>query len=104
MRYIHHQWTKENIDLVSKLAKKYDIEKEVVYKDEPCSIVYFNRSAFKLVEEVASEVYPGVGMCPYVMTGINNLNKYRYNSILTIVKLNNTWFGSHHKIPSEILW
>ena len=31
---------------------------------------------FKLVEEVASEVYPGVGICPYVMTGGTDAKYY----------------------------
>ena len=69
MRYIHHQPTDESIQLISDIAKKYDIETEVLYKDYPCPIVDFNSRQFHLVEAVVDKVFPGVGTCPYVMTG-----------------------------------
>ena len=69
MRYIHHQPTDESIALISKIAKEYDIETEVIYKDYPCPIVDFNSRQFHLVEAVVDKVFPGVGACPYVMTG-----------------------------------
>ena len=69
MRYIHHQPTDESIALISKIAKEYDIETEVLYKDYPCPIVDFNSRQFHLVEAVMDKVFPGVGACPYVMTG-----------------------------------
>ena len=69
MRFIQHQPNKESIDVISKVAAKYDIETEVIYQDQPCPIVDFKGEQFKLIEEVAADVYPGVGICPYVMTG-----------------------------------
>ena len=69
MRFIHHQPTDESIKLVSDIAKKYDLETEVLYKDYPCPIVDFYGRQFKLIEAVTEKIYPGVGVCPYVMTG-----------------------------------
>ena len=69
MRYIHHQPTDESIQLISEIAKKYDIETEVIYKDYPCPIVDFNSRQFHMVEAAVDKVFPGVGACPYVMTG-----------------------------------
>ena len=69
MRYIHHQPTDESIQLISEIAKEYDLETEVLYKDYPCPIVDFKGRQFKLIEAVVEKVYPGVGTCPYVMTG-----------------------------------
>ena len=69
MRYIHHQPTEESIKLISDMAKEYDLETEVIYKDNPCPIVDFKGKQFKLIEAVVEKVYPGVGTCPYVMTG-----------------------------------
>lgn len=69
MRFIHHQPTDESIQLVSEIAKKYDLETEVLYKDYPCPIVDFKGRQFKLIESVVDKIYPGVGTCPYVMTG-----------------------------------
>ena len=69
MRYIHHQPTDESIKLISDMAKEYDLETEVLYKDYPCPIVDYKGRQFKLIEAVVDKVYPGVGTCPYVMTG-----------------------------------
>lgn len=77
MRFIPHQDDKESIALISEFAKKYDIETEVIYKDAPCPVVDFKNAPFQLVEEVASEIYPGIGICPYVMTGGTDAKFYR---------------------------
>ncbi|MBQ7026186.1 MAG: M20/M25/M40 family metallo-hydrolase, partial [Peptococcaceae bacterium] len=76
MRFIHHQPNKESLELISKLAAKYDIETEVIYQDDPCPIVDFNGSAFRLIEEVAAEVYPEIDICPYTMTGGTDAKYY----------------------------
>ncbi len=77
MRYIPHQDMDESIALISNIAKKYDIETEVIYKDGACPVVDYQNEPFHLVEEVASEVYPGIGICPYVMTGGTDAKFYR---------------------------
>lgn len=77
MRFIPHQDTEESVALISEVAKKYDIETEVIYSDNACPVVDFNSKPFHMVEEVAAEVYPGVGICPYVMTGGTDAKFYR---------------------------
>ena len=77
MRFIPHQDTDESVELISNIAKKYDIETEVIYKDYACPVVDYNNAPFQLVEKVASEVYPGIGICPYVMTGGTDAKFYR---------------------------
>ena len=69
MRFIHHQDDQASVDLVTRIAKKYDIEVEVIKQDKPAPIIDYRSDAFKLLEEVAAEVYPGIGICPYTMTG-----------------------------------
>jgi len=76
MRFIHHQPNKESIECISRIAAKYEIETEVIYQDQPCPVVDFNGDAFKLVEAAAAEVYPGIGICPYVMTGGTDAKYY----------------------------
>ena len=76
MRFIPHQPTKESIDIITKKAKEYDLETEVIYADEPCPVVDYKGKAFLLMEEVASEVYPGLGISPYVMTGGTDAKYY----------------------------
>jgi len=77
MRFIPHQDTEESVALIAEVAKKYDIETEVIYSDNACPVVDFNSKPFHMVEEVAAEVYPGVGICPYVMTGGTDAKFYR---------------------------
>lgn len=69
MRFIQHQANDESIAIISKIAQKYNIETEVLHQDEPCPIVDFKGEEFKKVEETIKEIYPGIGVCPYVMTG-----------------------------------
>ena len=69
MRLIHHQPGKESFEAVSAIAAKYNIETEVLYQDAPCPVVRYDSEQFKLIEDVAAQVYPGVQVSPYVMTG-----------------------------------
>lgn len=77
MRFIHHQPNKESFKIIRKIAEKYDIETEELYNDEPCPIVDYNSKTFHLIEEVAKKVYPGVGICPYTMTGGTDAKFYK---------------------------
>lgn len=76
MRFIQHQDDKASIELVRKIAAKYDIEVEVIYAEHPAPVIDFKSDAFKMIEEVAAEVYPGVGICPYTMTGGTDAKYY----------------------------
>lgn len=69
MRLIHHQPGKESFEAVSAIANKYNIETEVLYHDAPCPVVSYESPQFRLVEQVTAEIYPGVQVSPYVMTG-----------------------------------
>lgn len=78
MRYIHHQAVEESIALVKKKAAKYNVSVDVLYYDDPCPIVDYKSDAFHLIEKVAGEIYPGVGICPYTMTGGTDAKFYSY--------------------------
>ncbi len=77
MRFIPHQDTEESIALIQNVAKKYDLETEVIYKDYSCPVVDYKNRPFQMIEEVAADIYPGVGICPYVMTGGTDAKFYR---------------------------
>lgn len=76
MRYIPHQGTDESLEVITNLAKKYDIETEVVYKGYPSPSVDINGEAFKMVETAINECFPGVGCSPYVVTGATDARFY----------------------------
>ena len=44
-------------------------EAHALYVDAPWPVVDFKGKQFNLVEEVIHEIYPGIGVSPYVMTG-----------------------------------
>lgn len=76
MRFIQHQPTDESIARISQIAKKYDIETEVIYADKPCPVVDYKGNAFKLIEDTAKEIYTGIGIAPYCMTGGTDAKYY----------------------------
>ncbi len=76
MRYIPHQGTDESLEVITNLAKKYDIETEVIYKGYPSPSVDINGEAFKMVETAIKECFPGVGCSPYVVTGATDARFY----------------------------
>ena len=77
MRLIHHQAGEESFKVVSDIAAKYGIETEVLYQDAPCPVVGFDSKQFHLIEDVCAQVYPGVQVSPYVMTGGTDAKFYK---------------------------
>ena len=63
-------------DALRYLAKKYNIETEVIYKGYPSPSVDINGEAFKMVESAINECFPGVGCSPYVVTGATDARFY----------------------------
>ena len=77
MRCIPHQPTDESIAILAKLAKKYGVEAEVIYQDAVPPVADYHAAPFKLLEETMAKVYPGYGVCPYIMTGGTDARFYK---------------------------
>ena len=77
MRLIQHQDGPASFEAVKKIAAKYGIETEVLYEDAPCPVVSHASKQFRLIEEVTAEIYPGVQVTPYVMTGGTDAKFYK---------------------------
>ena len=69
MRYIPHQDKEESIAVIRKIASKYDLDVEDLGGDASFPPVNTDGEAFKLVEDVIGDVFPGLPVIPYVMTG-----------------------------------
>lgn len=69
LRFIPHQAMKESVEAITKVAKKYDLEVELLHGNDFCKRVNMNGAPYKLVEETIHEVFPELTVCPYVMTG-----------------------------------
>ena len=72
MRFSHHQGGKASIAAVTELAKKYNIEVEVLDPGFESPISDFNSAGFRLVERAVSANFTGVHTSPYVMTGASD--------------------------------
>ncbi len=106
MRFIHHQSTDESISLVTEIAKKYDLETSTIYKNYPVSVVDYESEQFKLVEGVINDIYPGVGVVPYPMTGGTDAKFYQdvceHCIRFAPLYINNQQYGSVHGIDENI--
>ena len=69
MRYIPHQDKEESIAVIREIAAKYDLEVEDLGGEGSFPPVKTDGEAFKMVEEIIGEVFPGLPAIPYVMTG-----------------------------------
>ena len=68
MRFIPHQGEKESLEIIKALAAKHGLETEIVHSNDYTEPVDINGEAFKLVEKVIGETFPGLPVSPYVMT------------------------------------
>jgi len=69
MRFIPHQGTDESLEIITKLAEKYGLETEVIYRGYPSASLDLDGEAFAIVQNTINKVFPGVGVLPYVVTG-----------------------------------
>lgn len=72
MRFSHHQGGPRSIEAVKQLAKKYDIEVEVLDEGFQSPLAHFDKEPFKLVEEAVKHCFPNVLTAPYIMTGASD--------------------------------
>ena len=77
MRFIPHQGEKESLEIIKALAAKHGLETEIVHSNDYTESVDINGEAFKLVEKVIGETFPGLPVSPYVMTGATDAQFYQ---------------------------
>ena len=106
IRFIQHQGVQETKAILEPIAKKYDLEIEMLKCKEPQKAVDYTASPFKLVEETVKEIYPGVVPSPYVMTG--GTDAYYYYPItdnalrFAPLEINNQQYKSVHGLDENI--
>lgn len=77
MRFIPHQGEKESLEITRNVAQKYGLEMEIVHSSDYTPPVDIKGEAFKLVENVISDTFPGLASSPYVMTGATDAQFYQ---------------------------
>ena len=70
MRCSHHQGRDASIEAITKAAKKFGVETEVIQLEPESRLADFRGEAFRLVKQAVAHTIPGVDACaPYIMTG-----------------------------------
>lgn len=77
MRFIPHQGEKESLDVIRKLAQKYDLEMEVLHSNDYSKPVDIHGEGFGLIQRVIQETFPGLASSPYIMTGATDAQFYQ---------------------------
>jgi len=73
MRCSHHQGKEGSISAITKAAKKFGLDVEIVQNEEETRLADFNGKSFRLVSEAVKATIPGVDACaPYIMTGASD--------------------------------
>ena len=76
LRFIPHQGMRESLTIVEKLAKKHGLSMEVMHASDYTQPVDIRGEAFRTVERVVAETFPGCPSSPYVMTGATDSRFY----------------------------
>lgn len=77
MRFIPHQGMNESLQIIRDLAAKFGLETEVLHANDFTPPVDIHGEAFRLVEDVIGETFPGLPVSPYVMTGATDAQFYQ---------------------------
>ncbi len=72
MRFSHHQGQQASFRAIEKLAKKYDIEMEILDPGFPSRMTDYRSAAFRLTERAVREIFPDAEPVPYLMTGASD--------------------------------
>lgn len=106
MRYSHHQGKKSSVDAITALAKKYDIETEIIEDGMESGISDFNGEQFKFIEKAVNTVFPDYKPVPYIMNGASDSRYFTRvcDNCLRFVpfKIDNQQYGSVHGIDENV--
>ncbi len=77
LRFIPHQGEQESLAIVERLAKKHGLEMQVLHASDYTQPVDIHGEAFRQVEAVIAETFPGLPASPYVVTGATDAQFYQ---------------------------
>lgn len=106
LRYIPHQGMKESNEVIKNIAKKYDVEVEEVVCSAPSKELDLNGEPYKIVTEAIQDIWPEIGIMPYVVTGGTDSRFYDPVCDACIrfgpINLTKQQMGSMHAIDENI--
>lgn len=77
MRFIPHQGEKESLEIVKRVAQKYELEMEIIHTNDYTQPVDIKGDAYKTIERVIEQTFPNLACSPYVMTGATDAQFYQ---------------------------
>ena len=77
MRFIPHQGMEESLKIVRLMAEKHGLETEVLAANDFTAPVDIHGEAFRTVQDVIAQTFPGCAGSPYVMTGATDSRFYQ---------------------------
>lgn len=77
MRFIPHQGMEESLAIMDGLAKKHGLTMEILHASDYTPSVDIQGEAYKRVERVVEQTFPGLAHSPYVMTGATDSSFYQ---------------------------
>ena len=69
MRFVMHQPQKESLEIIQSIAKKYDLDMEVLYAHDCSPYVDTATEKYRFMVDTVRKVFPDAGISPYVMVG-----------------------------------
>lgn len=106
MRYSHHQGRDGSVNAITELAKKYDIETEILDDGGESKITDFNSEQFKFIEKAVNKILPKYQPVPYIMNGASDSRYFNRvcDHCLRFVPFNidNQQFASVHGIDENV--
>ena len=100
------QGVEECVAILSKIAKKYDIETELIDGRDASDVTDWNGEEFKYLEKCVNEAYPDVCFIPYYCTGGTDCRNYNLVSDNCIrfcpIRLNPQQMDSMHAANENI--
>lgn len=76
LRFSPEQPRDVSIEIMRRIAAKYDLTTEVLLSNEVCRVVPHESAAFARVEAAVQQVFPGVVTTPYAMSGATDARHY----------------------------
>ena len=77
LRFIPHQGMEESLKLIRTRAEKHHLEMEVFRAADYTKPADIQGEAFRLVQRIVGETFPGCACSPYVMTGATDARHYQ---------------------------
>ena len=77
MRFIPHQGMDESLAIMKRLADRHNLEMEVLHGNDYTESVDLHGKAYKRVEAVVAQTFPGLAYSPYVVTGATDAHFFQ---------------------------